>query len=212
MGSGEGPGWRESVTWGSARRASVPAGPGGWRLRQKRISRSLRRVPDGGRHSGSSRIVLPSRGGRTRRPRRTARVALVCRRARGSQKAARDGSVRGTAFFVERGKTTPACPDDGPPKRLSDVVNHPESPVRVPLGPQSRVGPPSSASWSASRERARYGYTFSFGWHLSVGRIARSHRREDARPHGAARSLARRTLEASSDTGHGPRDGETVRV
>lgn len=67
------------------------------------------------------------------------------------------------------------------------------------LGAQSRVGP----SFAEDQERARYGCTFSFGWHPSVGRIARFPVRGHA---------SQKEAHDSSDEGRGSRDGEPVRV
>ena len=52
----------------------------------------------------------------------------------------------------------------------------------------------------------------SFGWQISVGRIARLSHREVARPVGARRALAGKKSSAPSDAGRGWADGESVRV
>ena len=49
---------------------------------------------------------------------------------------------------------------------------------------------------AVNRERTRYGFTFTFGWQKSVGRITRLVCREIARSHGELGALAGKKLEA----------------
>lgn len=92
---------------GSRRRESVPRGSWWPVPPSKDMGRSLRRVPDDGRHSGSSRIVLLSRGERTRRSWRAARVAPSRSKGRERGKTARDGSVRGSVASRSSGRQRP---------------------------------------------------------------------------------------------------------
>lgn len=100
---------------------------------------------------------------------------------------------------------------DGPAEATPSAVKHPRSPV-LPCGAQTPRGV------HAARAAERAGSERGTGTrHLSSGRSrsvasSRFHHRGVARPHGAARALARRKLFTSSDTRPERRNGEPVRV
>jgi hypothetical protein len=84
-------------------------------------------------------------------------------------------------------------------------------PPVVPHGAQTPWGVHAVKAATASRERARYGYTQI----VQVADVGRTHRAScplrGRKASWRARALARRKLEAPPDAGHESREGETVR-
>jgi hypothetical protein len=79
--------------------------------------------------------------------------------------------------------------------------------------PKTPWGIPAAKAARASRETHEVrAHAVSFGWQISVGRIARLSHREVARPVGVRRALARKKLVAPPDAERGRTEGEPVRV
>jgi len=146
---------------------------------QAPLRRSLTREGTPGRHASLPR----HEGERSRRPRRIARYRSSPK-GTGRERQCVTGVSEVRPARAAREDNAPAQLEWSPPKRPPDVVNHPVSLVptvsltRARGRPLSEPRAESVAVFATHRERARYGSTFSFGWHPSVGRIVRlSHRR-----------------------------------
>lgn len=136
---------------------------------QASLQRSLTREGTPGRHVSLTRHEIE----RSRRPRRIARY-------RSSPKGT--GRERQCATGVSEARSPRAARDDNARAELegsAEATTGCREPSGVPGSRDANLGRPLSepraesvAVFATHQERARYGSTFSFGWHPSVGRIA----------------------------------------
>lgn len=142
--------------------------------RKRRCRGPLTREGTPGRHASFTR----HEGERSRRPRRIARYRSSPK-GTGRERQCVTGVSEARFPRVAREDNARAHHEWSPPKRLPDVVNHPVSLVFEAQASRGRSRSPEPSrslrvtQVATHQERARYGSTFSFGWHPSVGRIAR---------------------------------------